>query len=87
MSEQTNHHSNGNGEKRWLRWVAKVILPALIAAQWVTLSADFDDLRLELRELRRAVGERLLHDSGQDAALERLDLLSELLLNDYSTSN
>ncbi len=86
-SPDNSNHSNGNGEKRWLRWIAKVILPALIAAQWVTLSANFDDLRDEVRELRRTVNERLLYDAGQDAALERLELLSELLLRDYSTGN
>ncbi len=91
MSAQSNQpdsdNHNGNGEKRWLRWIARVILPALIAAQWVTLSANFDDLRYEVRELRRTLSERLLYDAGQDAALERLELLSELLMRDYPTSN
>jgi hypothetical protein len=63
---------DGNGEKRWLQWIVRIILPALVAAQWLTLSGELEELRREVRSLREEVARRELE---QDLALVRLETL------------
>jgi len=70
-----------NGEKRWLTWLVRVIVPALIAAlwiaQWASLSAQIGDLRDEVREMRGEIRGELelqqLVNREQDGRLARLD--------------
>jgi len=72
---------NGNGEKRWLTWVARFVLPAVIAAlwavQWASLSAQLTDLKDEVREMRGEVRDELksqrVINREQDGRLARLD--------------
>ncbi|HUT98422.1 MAG TPA: hypothetical protein VM054_05020 [bacterium] len=71
---------NGNGEKRWLRWIVRLALPALVAAlwgvQWASLSSQLDGLWDEVRELRGEVRDELnsqrLVNREQDGRLARL---------------
>ncbi|OGD78491.1 MAG: hypothetical protein A2Y64_09435 [Candidatus Coatesbacteria bacterium RBG_13_66_14] len=78
--------SDGNGEKRWLTWLVRVIVPALIAALWLSLSAQLDDLRCEVREMRAEVRDELksqrLVNREQDGRLARLDAEVGLLRDD-----
>jgi len=68
---------NGNGEKGWLKWLVRFILPALIAALWLSLSAQIYDLRDEVREMRGEMRDELnsqrLVNREQDGRLARLD--------------
>jgi len=73
--------TNGNGEKKWLTWIVRLVLPGLIAAlwtlQWVSLSAQLTDLKDEVREMRGEVRDELksqrLVNREQDGRLARLD--------------
>lgn len=73
-----------NGEKRWLSWLVRIILPALVAAQWIGLSADVAEVRRELAELRRELEEDNRRDAKleaeQDCSLIRLETLVDGLL-------
>jgi len=72
---------NGNGEKGWLKWLVRVVLPALVAAlwvaQWASLSAQLVNLRDEVREMRGEIRGELesqqLVNREQDGRLARLD--------------
>ncbi|MCX7021995.1 MAG: hypothetical protein NTW26_06955 [bacterium] len=71
----------GNGEKSWLKWLVRVILPVLIAAlwgvQWASLSSQIEDLRCEVREMRGEIRGELesqqLVNREQDGCLARLE--------------
>jgi hypothetical protein len=73
--------TDGNGEKRWLTWIVRLVLPALIAAlwavQWASLSAQLCNLRDEVREMRGEVRDELKSqrfvNREQDGRLARLD--------------
>lgn len=59
-----------NGEKRWLTWVVRVILPALVGAMWLSIGSDIADLKVEVKELRCAVYEQQLEFAEVRADLE-----------------
>ena len=77
---------NSNGEKRWLTWVVRIILPALIAIMWLNLAGEIDDLRGEVRLLRCEVGGKLTEQEGnnreQNERLARLETVVGLLWDD-----
>ena len=81
---------NGNGEKRWLTWIVRLVLPALVAAlwtlQWLSLSAQLTDLKDEVREMRGEVRDELKSqrfvNREQDGCLARLDAEVGLLRDD-----
>ncbi len=77
---------NSNGEKRWLTWVVRIILPALIAMMWLNLAGEIDDLRGEVRLLRCEVGGKLTEQEGnnreQNERLARLETVVGLLWDD-----
>ena len=87
---------NNNSEKRWLTWIVRVVVPALVAAlwvaQWASLSGQIEDLRCEVREMRADMKGELAAqretDRGHDARLARLDaalgFLGEDGRRDYS---
>lgn len=77
---------NNNGERRWLTWVVRIILPALIAMMWLNLAGELDDLRDEVRLLRCEVGGKLTEQEGnnreQNERLARLETVVGLLWDD-----
>jgi len=77
---------NGNGEKRWLTWLVRVILPALVAAMWLNLAGEIDELRDDVREMRGEVRDEMksqrLVNREQDGCLARLDTEVGLLRDD-----
>lgn len=64
-----------NGEKRWLTWIVRIILPALVGAMWLSIGADISELKEEVKELRCAV-----YDQQLEAAEARAELDARLRL-------
>lgn len=66
---------NNNNEKRWLTWLVRIILPALIAAMWLGLSGRLDDVHNEVAalriEMRGELAEQAEHNQEQDIVLTR----------------
>ncbi len=77
---------NNNGEKRWLTWAVRIIIPALIAMMWLGLSGELDDLKGEVRalraEVRTGLAEQAEVNRGQDGHLARLETVVWLLWDD-----
>lgn len=55
---------NNNGERRWLIWAVRIIIPALIAMMWLDLFGELDDLKGEVRALRAEVRTELAEQAG-----------------------
>ncbi len=74
---------NNNGEKRWLTWVVRIILPALVAMMWLNLAGELDDLRDEIRALRVEVRTELAGQANtnqaQDVEITRIGTMVGVL--------
>ena len=44
-----------NGERAWLVWLVRVVIPALIIGMWWNLATVQGEVKTEVRELRIAV--------------------------------
>ncbi len=74
---------NNNGEKRWLTWAVRIIIPALIALMWLGLSGELDDLKGEVRALRVELRTELAEQAGvnreQDVEITRIGTMVGVL--------
>lgn len=65
--------TNNNSEKRWLTWLVRIVLPALIAAMWLSQTNRFNDLGDEVAalhiEMRGELAEQAERNQAQDILL------------------
>lgn len=70
-------------ERSWLTWLVRIILPALVAAQWIGLSGEVRDVRREVESLRREleVDQRL--ELARSADLDRRLVRLETIVDSF----